>query len=784
MPQRGLLAGVEAEVDVERFDARTETVNSALGGLLTELNTHAGEVREGTRDLLNWFTEKERVEEILAAFDATGAYKEDMFHHKLKESFETRKAELDEFGLLKITDADKKTFWFAATLPELPALNLQSHRVGDMALANTVVGLEGGLAHVPAQNKSGIFHNRGADFTFKAYLPNADPDSVLEKVDASVSLSYVNMADVLTVFNKLQYAQNPNHPGIASLSESELQKELSGVVVRVLTYQREFYKVTALAEKVMSDIGGSETFFNNFVKSYFSDSECAEFSQLAALVAKNPEKATNLVARVARRAAARSLHEGSLESTRMSQVLEEIIRETIPDFVIEPSIGETAKGVSVILPKVGFSIGTNGHQHTPPGKEEEVNITMSPQTFHARQVARLGQIVAEARRAYDSLQAEGELTEDARQSIRGLLEVSGLNRTIEALGRQRNFYHELLELLDRPQLTPQDRKLLNDFILLAEQRQRVYELRHDKLTGLPSRYEFYAAANKMVAEAIKKETDDAGIFFVDLAFLNYFNKKGNRATGNKAIETAVSQLEGAFKEAFGTQWTQVIQMFRYGGDELVFTYRGGADYAEKIRAVLDNLNKTGTPIAPVGEVSKDYIPERVQYNYGQADMKFGKNVLERLIADKGVFGAEETAQLAHPEEGTFYADTLSKVMTRLADKIVDHHKVFERFSLLMNRYISLKESGLDKDWQHFETLLSFSGKALLGQTVSLFESIHAKAKELIEQDSAFDYWTLFKQEVSNSGKAMYGEDNSERILNALISELVQEKKVRAVTTIA
>src|SRR5258708_5442266 len=90
----------------------------------------------------------------------------EIFHVQLQKYLKDRHVELDDTGLLKASDNDTQTHWLAATLPDLPYVNLKgTHEAGDFTLGSMSLAFEHGLSAIKAtDNVPHIAHMRGGDF--------------------------------------------------------------------------------------------------------------------------------------------------------------------------------------------------------------------------------------------------------------------------------------------------------------------------------------------------------------------------------------------------------------------------------------------------------------------------------------------------------------------------------------------------------------------------------------------------------------------------------------------
>ncbi len=74
-----------------------------------------------------------------------------------------------------------------------------------------------------------------------------------------------------------------------------------------------------------------------------------------------------------------------------------------------------------------------------------------------------------------------------------------------------------------------------------------------------------------------------------------------------------------------------VSIFRYGGDEISVNIKGSLVDISEFGQQLALLNGQGETVAPMGNVSKYYVPERVRYNPGSTTYEKAKEVLAKLV---------------------------------------------------------------------------------------------------------------------------------------------------------
>lgn len=212
----------------------------------------------------------------------------------------------------------------------------------------------------------------------------------------------------------------------------------------------------------------------------------------------------------------------------------------------------------------------------------------------------------------------------------------GLNQEQQIGNMILNPAAELYKWIRSGRNTPQTRE---NFIKLIEQRAINSFLSRDALTQYPDRARMYRELSKEIKTSLKNAYK-LSLTFVDLGFVNYFNKEGSRRTGDRAIVRAFNQLESCVP-----QLSEDTQIYRYAGDEIVISSTTNIKQLEKLFA---NLNRNGIAIQPTKDASPQYIPVPIQYNFGCIDIYTAEEYIEQNMQEsriRGQFSAREFEQI-------------------------------------------------------------------------------------------------------------------------------------------
>lgn len=261
---------------------------------------------------------------------------------------------------------------------------------------------------------------------------------------------------------------------------------------------------------------------------------------------------------------------------------------------------------------------------------------------------------------------------------------------------------------------------------------RLEQLRHDRLTGLLNRREFFTAQKRRLAAG-----NEGGSVYIDMAFLKYFNT-GGKTVGNEALKRSAELLEAAVRASGVT-----AMVYRLGGDEFGISFEGSAQEEARLRAELTAISGAYTVRHP--ESAAGYIPQELHFNFGSATDGITRQVLDDLCKASAV-----TADRCASHEGR--RDALIQVQTMLADTELEFSKQHQRIRLLVDK-LRAQAPGA-------EELMLFSGKALaspeIGDRIRELAAGQLDGAELADavRDLAEWAWSYAQSEISTRAVAL------------------------------
>jgi len=289
---------------------------------------------------------------------------------------------------------------------------------------------------------------------------------------------------------------------------------------------------------------------------------------------------------------------------------------------------------------------------------------------------------------------------------------------------------KVLTLLQDPQTTLELFETLLKFNLILESAENNFNAElceYDYLTGLKNKDEFEKRLDSLHEAICRKEAaEPINLISIDLGYLKYFNKKGNRDIGNLAIRAAGYVLAHCETRFPG------IEVYRTGGDEFSIIVRG--DNKETIKEILEFIHRT---TAEMGEIPGDgkelgqYIPQQLQFNTGYAleeDAYSGLDLLTR--PDYDIFSPMDIEKLSSDTpnyDPSFRAMHLSKLQKMISGMVLEEEKLVSRIEYLRGMV-------LQGDLDRFRNLYSFSGKALKGIDPEAFITIAKEQPNLPVKD--------------------------------------------------
>ncbi|MCI0479026.1 diguanylate cyclase, partial [Candidatus Uhrbacteria bacterium] len=225
--------------------------------------------------------------------------------------------------------------------------------------------------------------------------------------------------------------------------------------------------------------------------------------------------------------------------------------------------------------------------------------------------------------------------------------------------------------------------------------------KRDGRTGLFQRGMYFETMESALREG-KPVTTVA----IDMAFLKYFDKEGGAGAGDLAIKKAADILDtlAAKSSADGVK----VEAYRLGGDEFAFTVVGGDE--RTVTTLLEDLDDAAEHAGRIPArkgATETYRPEALQFNLGIRSAKDAAALRAEL---EGMDIPLEKA--GTPEEW----NELAEYQMRMADKEVEIHKAVNRVVFLVKRLVDV---GNDPEHPSVRSLLSYSSKAVFGDTASL-----------------------------------------------------------------
>jgi GGDEF domain-containing protein len=591
------------------------------------------------------------------------------------------------------------------------------------------------------------------------------------------------------------------------LSEKQAQKDIVGIMKAFLELDKETQKADILIRFAIDAARKNldfENIYNNFIKLYFTNTNYAamfekwdKFKEAVNFIAQNKTEVASLISEIAIIAGKNAL----LEEIETNPAAEDVINASLK--LVRPKKEELEVAQEVLVATRATLLNdfidlskTNGFiQQIQKSRMSQESGYLNKtgfrytKTWHKQQIDAINETFAQAQASLEAMESS-EYTEDDVKTIQKLIDLSDLEAYIQNIGPTIDA-EKVMSQLDRALLS-RDTTIIRKFIDFTQERVARFNRQYDtKLTGLPTRFKFYEQSNALVTEA-ENTGENHSIYFVDLGYLGgYFNKKGNRATGDEALAVAVSQIEQKLAEYFGNEsWQEAVQVFRYGGDELMLTVRNGNESAVLIQKLFLELNAQGEKVKAVGRVGPTYVPERIQYNAARCDVNLGKKILQEMIG-KEIFSPEEEKMLSDDYMNReFYVKTLARVMTTTADKYCSYRKTYDRFEKLWADYIAItkaeeKGENMEKEREHLRDMLDASSKALEGVDFDIFEqcsnyiAVHNKATGWEAFTTVLESYNKGKNLLKSVEDIESGKFNeiTERLIEDMVKDAGARRKV-------
>jgi diguanylate cyclase (GGDEF)-like protein len=278
----------------------------------------------------------------------------------------------------------------------------------------------------------------------------------------------------------------------------------------------------------------------------------------------------------------------------------------------------------------------------------------------------------------------------------------------------------------------------------------------DQTTGLSNKEAF----EKRVAQIHADNTETYQLIMLDLGFVKYFNKEGNRKIGDVTIQTAGSVLEHVSEKYPG-----MIETFRTGGDEFALIVKGTDQ--DLIKGIVNAIKETSSEIGPVPSNRANlgsYLPERIQFDIGTCTKEEAEHTLQTLLQDKRSNFSEVDKEKLNRDgtefDAEFYSETLGHIQVLRADLEISEQK-------LENRVKFFRKLMREGHTRGYSILFPYSGKSLHGLTEADLRKIF---KENTETDDPTIVQLVKAEIASRGGLAKQKLDILEQVVVAYLKE--------------
>lgn len=634
--------------------------------------------------------------------DGTGAIKEAFFHSILGELIRDS-IEIDKTEIRKGRSRENINF-LALTIRDLSRVNKEGmHTEGDQVLSMVVENIEQLLLELNIEDNA-IYHMGGADFILIFHGGTSKLINLVKAINsllipykhatapAHVSVFSYTLNQLVTDTN------NVLHQGTEKNQIKDIHRYIATVLMQAINFGLEYQKLRDTLADLHSRPKGQKSFFGMYVKYMFTTSitlkelatmSNAELDRLCLQTAY--EKTTG----AEKRYSGLLSHQLKNFSHAGSNVIFEAFtteRNTTKNFL------QKGTYFSYFVQEKTFRTKESEWFE----KVQQLLTQKSPKENESRDSALQGwrtckQLVRE-------FMAEPKLIAGYETLLKTHLKlVNKLVKDNQAYIFQRDLLLQTVEIGYR-------------YALIA----------YDELTGLKNREQSKKDVNRFY-----DDYTNFSLINIDLAFLKYFNARGGRKTiGNLAIRKAAYILD-IVKKKFSREHYN-IEVYRSGGDEFAVIINAPSEIAVEVAKEIERESMHKGPI-PTGPHSKvTYFPERIRFDAGIVDIRETERLLKEIVTNNPrFFNAVEGAALnaAEPtcEQRTIKKSLLLDAIFKIADIMQESTKGVDRFAFLLKRYneLALAKSKPDDQFtrEKFETLLSFSGKALGGYTVEDFAQI-------------------------------------------------------------
>lgn len=689
--------------------------------------------------------------------DSTGAIREHLLHKKIFETI-SDKIEFTKNGAV-LKPGKEDTFIVSASSIDLQKANTEIGKyAGDEYLKKTVdenvkvfaaASMETSIYHKGAQNFTVIAE--GSDLAAGVWQVQEQTINVANH-ELRTSVAYVKLSDVVELYNKFAEKFEVDAENKEEFLQNKVFIEL---LLKLSEYEREFKIAFDLGNTYFTDetqiSPDEQADYLKYVAHVFQDSRFEKLDGFKYETADGKKELLKEYTQACKTIAEKQVFGEEInKNIYWKLVLTEFAKSLAEEHRLK--INSTENDLDT-LPKQEFDTFVEVHQ-TPKHIELVENT-------RALEVATFS--INQALSALDSIRKENANVE-GRQALEENI-CSGIKVINETVGNFNPGVRSLIETGDL--LNPvQIQKMLvekqssfalyQDLIklkLAVEIEQSKIDLdlcKVDLMTGLKNKGSY--------EEKLNKTGEATQVLALDLGFVKYFNKEGNRKIGDATIKTAGFILH-SLEEIF-----ESVEAFRTGGDEFSILIDGDEN---KVIEIINYITKLTSEIGPVpidGRTLGEYTPEAIQFNYGYCLKSSALETLNILRGpDRNYFSAEDLERLEETSEKfdkEFYGRTLAIVQNMMASLEIDSQKMISRCGHLRK----IINSG---DTEHFKAIFPYSGKALQGIPLDEFETVVKENPEFTDQELAEKINELIDK---NGGLTSVRLSTVERVVAEFVAE--------------
>lgn len=635
-----------------------------------------------------------RIELADAQHDNTGSWKGEYFARDMREDFLARGLESGPDGKLPVNPEDGKTHYMLINMGELDRINaLGDHSSGDKALEATAMGIRGLLGQTLDATQYDVYRTAGNDFSVR--LKNVDRPTAERLTRALCGAVDISAA----------IGPNERAPIEASLAS---QSDMVDVINALAPEERQALLAESKPEK--ASIGVMKELLQQQNDRQKTESRMRRMQEM---IETRPDKA------------------GEYYDKYQRKVLGELFREAgdkeTPDFALFQKRFLAADAESRHRAAEAEARRQYvGRREVQRGIDRKLGEQAAKQTLGVPGFPEKIPEGAEAQAAIN--------TESAFQPPKP-------TRGFESIASKRKHVEELKVAGAEPA-----------DIELAELDAEIEQANRDPLTGLAQRGRMF----KQLESGLEKKKP-VGVVYIDLAFLKYFDKEGNGATGNIAIRKAAELLDGIAADA--SKEGIEVEAYRVGGDEFAFAITGGGDdAAERVKEMILARQKEAPPIPLQGGAALGkFYEQKLSFNFGSLG-PMDLEGMRKLVNDNGL---PMDAKPGSEQE----RNQLAEYALRFADKQLEIQKGFNRIVLLIEEKQSAEKSG---DSSRYEQLLKYSQKGIFGAEGEALINQLSTQKEKIPSEMVLKFVI---DQIKKKGAA---KENYETSIDKIIDERVRE----------